>query len=905
MKNHRRTILQYSLPAILTLLVLSTVLGVKQIFPFGSNTIDYYDMGQQVAAYYYHVYDVLHGEKSLFYDWYSALGASMMMNVSGFASISLSSLFLYFFHRDMILEAFSVFTVVKMMCMSVAMYFFLDRRIKTDYFWKLCFSIGYGISGYALMFYTINQWMDIAVICPLLMEGLCRLIKEKKSGMYICFMSLSLIGSYYHGFMLLVFIVLVVGLYFLFISTEERAEKRSVVCVLAMATILSLAVSSFILIPQLVHTLGSARYSNNTGEENFYLSILKQVKGAYLTRWWFLSGLSLPFATICYGMIGDLRKKINKRYVIFFASLIFVVCAELLVESINLMIHFGSYTGYPVRNGFIISFVVLTAACYYTKNLSVTIQVKKKGAYRLIGILFIVMVFGAFLFFYRQNTELSSRQILHLTFFVCIVTFMLYTLLICKKQFSYVIFILLAELLIFSYIHLGKPIYITGYSEGTEQSSAYISATNELVDDLEIESSVTKRIKNPDTQLNANYPFVMRRAALSNWTHMIPHEFQQGAARWGYTMQFTRVLDAGGTVFSDALLGITETLSMLEQPEELYFSLRSKVVEQDNAEFEYTLYQNRYQLPFGITVSDFDIDMTKPQATPFDLQNSVFHLLAPEQEWDLIEIVSEGDGEADSHQTIEVNGEQALYFAGSVWDQDCENMTIYVNGKEVVVPTVGEPDNTGYPAYFNNNMLLLGVFCDEEVTVDVEYVQDKQTDEKEMSEKFTIGALDLQLLQELCEDEMTRKSVDEIVTDKNTMSLCVNAEKGQKYVLLPIGWDKGFSMLCNGKTVDSHRAFGIFTAIPIEEGTNKIVITFVPAGMKIGIIISMITLLLLNVVWMISLKKSDKSRTVALITDGSTWYAKMMYIAFFGVWCTMVMIIYVIPILFIPITFFI
>ena len=367
LETRKKIIFQYSLPAILTLLVVGIVLGIKQIFPFGSNTIDYYDMGQQIAAFYYHVYDALHGEKSLFFDWYSALGTNMVMNTSGSIGISVFSLLLYLFPRDMILQALSVFTLVKMMCMSVAMYYFLRKRIKSDYFWMLCFSVGYGLSGYVLMQYTINQWLDIAVLLPLLMEGVCRLLKEKKAGMYIALLSLCLLESYYQSFLILMFVILAVGLYLLLLSEKEIIDKRRAVYLLAFATFLTIGVSAFVLIPQWIQTFQSTRFSNGAGEGNFYLNILKQVKGAYMTRWWVLFGLSLPFAVIIRGIIRNFRMRDRKR-LIFSLGILFVVCAELFVESINLLLHFGSYVGYPIRNGFILCFVVLTTACYYSKD---------------------------------------------------------------------------------------------------------------------------------------------------------------------------------------------------------------------------------------------------------------------------------------------------------------------------------------------------------------------------------------------------------------------------------------------------------------------------------------------------------------------------------------------------------
>ena len=53
---------KYVIPMLVTLVIYLSILCVKRIFPFGSLTIDYYDMAQQIAAFYYHVYDMLHGK---------------------------------------------------------------------------------------------------------------------------------------------------------------------------------------------------------------------------------------------------------------------------------------------------------------------------------------------------------------------------------------------------------------------------------------------------------------------------------------------------------------------------------------------------------------------------------------------------------------------------------------------------------------------------------------------------------------------------------------------------------------------------------------------------------------------------------------------------------------------------
>ena len=69
----RKEVSNICITIVLTLVTGLICLGLKHMYPFGSNTIDYHDMAQQIAAFYYHVYDFLHQTKPLFYDYYTAL----------------------------------------------------------------------------------------------------------------------------------------------------------------------------------------------------------------------------------------------------------------------------------------------------------------------------------------------------------------------------------------------------------------------------------------------------------------------------------------------------------------------------------------------------------------------------------------------------------------------------------------------------------------------------------------------------------------------------------------------------------------------------------------------------------------------------------------------------------------
>ena len=81
-KRSATDIFKMLLPSLTVLIVFSCVLLGKGIFPFGTDTIDYYDMGQINAPLYYHAWDWLHGRSALFFDWYINEGQNIAMAAS-------------------------------------------------------------------------------------------------------------------------------------------------------------------------------------------------------------------------------------------------------------------------------------------------------------------------------------------------------------------------------------------------------------------------------------------------------------------------------------------------------------------------------------------------------------------------------------------------------------------------------------------------------------------------------------------------------------------------------------------------------------------------------------------------------------------------------------------------------
>ncbi|MBR6468737.1 MAG: YfhO family protein, partial [Lachnospiraceae bacterium] len=658
---------------------------------------------------------------------------------------------------------------------------------------------------------------------------------------------------------------------------------------LGIGTLLSLALSSFIVIPQLKQMLSSARFSNGNKAEGggifgAYFAILKHVRGDYTTRWWTLLGLSFATALILTGII---RCRKNRRAVFMSVSMILMMVLELFFESINLIWHFGSYIQYPIRNGFIIYFVFAYWMCYFSGRLYDDETAKTNDKFYL-SFIFTVIGFLAFVAFYRNRPGMQLRNVFHITSAIMAATFVFYFILLnyeslmrplhivrkkrneeveradadrrSNARYRYAAGVLACELLCFGFLLFGKPDFITGYAEEPEQDGEFIYICDQLREAFDLEPGFINRVKNPDESLNANYGFVLMQPALSNWTHMIAPQEQSAAVRWGYSIQFMRLLDAGGTVFSDALLGVKNVISCVPMDEELYEPVDTAVVTVDRKSgetAEYTLYHPKYTLPF-VTVSGGDAVSEKTDITEEDiisLHNKTYHALTGTDEDIAFRYIDDetpakhdakfGSADIETRVTsdikevyvnMDISDDAALYLSGGKADRDSGNCTVEVNGNIIPVPTIKDAYNTSYPAHFNNNTLYLGCFGDEKVSV-------KVTMDLTNGDPFDVDIVGISLdaMDKVC-GMYSGTAYDDIVAGNRELSFVVpddGSAEGSRAALLPLTYDKGWKVKVNGKKVRASSYAGLFTRIPLKEGENTVTMKFTPPGMRFGIIISL------------------------------------------------------------------
>jgi uncharacterized membrane protein YfhO len=447
------------------------------------------------------------------------------------------------------------------------------------------------------------------------------------------------------------------------------------------------------------------------------------------------------------------------------------------------------------------------------------------------------------------------------------------------KNIRWLSIIVIFEIIVGVYMYISPPqaLLISAF----QQDSTFVSASNEQKNELGVLPSRIDRIKNICHTSSSNYPFILERAALSNWTHSISGNLQDSIKLLGYSTIYTRLSDFGGTVFSDALLNIKQTISTDELDKDLYT--------QTNRNHSYILYTNKYNLPFGLTMSSSDASLIKPNANCFEYQNAFFECLSGQK--DLISSIKsdlmidntvitnasarEVGLKNEYFYQCKIVGSHVLYFYST---DNNTKLSFYIDGKSVSITSLGQKENKMFPVDYNNNLLCLGTFTDQ--VTNIRIVCPPSFSEVDIQ----LGLLDLKKLESLTHN-YENYTVNE-TSNKRSISLTVNGNAEKDMLFLPISYDSGWRCSVNEQAVNVEKVANSFLGIKLQNGENNVNLVFFPSGMKIGLCISFLTLLILVIGFIISRKHMLKIPEIAL---------RCFEIAFFMIWGCVITMFYIVP----------
>lgn len=825
---------EYFLLLVSVVLLWAAVLIYKHVYPFGDQSLVVGDGSAQILPAYTHVWDVLHGQKSLFFDWYAGLGNNMAGTVLEFALVSPFNLFFLFVKRTSVEAAMSVFVLIKITAIAFSMRFLLRRWFKDiSSGMMVLFCILYAFSPFNMEYYYVSRWSEMSFVFPLLMYGYFRLMNEGKKNMYIVFLAIATMLSFQNILMIMIMLLVLTGLLPLI---NDGYKKR--LGALLIATVIGMLISAWLWIPAGIQIMRSDRVSYLNG----IVDVWRSVWIFHPAKWMKLWNMSIPLS--CFLLYGWQNRK--GKDVRFLGAVLLLLCTPIVLESTNMLWHGGSYMGFTMRFSYMLAFWIVAAGAYaYAKNVRAENKLLGKVITGLLITTANIVCAGLLCYFYINDGTTMKKESAVLPIVVLVVfTVCLNLGLLCQKDKMYRRLAWVIVLMQTFSLEL-----ITIYTEGNLDST-YIAVSNEVSEDFGEEASPIIRIK-ADAAMVPNYPVIMRRNAASSFQPFNSEEQTDGMLDRGYADGGVKMSDCGGTLISDALMGVRYIIAHRQVSDRLY--------QREKAYGNYILCNSLYYYEQGIKLTRPDVE-NRPADNPFDYQNMLAETVVGVPLLDI-------DTQSGSGLSLQIEDESVLYL----FSDDSAAFTS-VNVKDLNSGETYQLDLSDRE--WENEILELGVWENAALVIDI--VSDEPVGE------VSCATLSLEKFREHMPQVYGGFDIHKGHT---SLSVSLQGAADGEYLYLPVYPDEGWKCTVNGEKVTIGKFGRIGMSIPLKEGNNSIELSFISPGLPWGIAVSVIGLIIFG---------------IATAAGGREEYKVMNQVLFIGdelVFGAIMLVFYVIPVI--------
>ena len=834
-KKSHILLLSFLLPAGL----MTIVLALSGICPFGSRSLGVMDMSHQYISFLYSLRDILSGEASLFYLPSMCLGGNMS-GVAAYYLLSPLNLLVCLFPRESMLEAMSLLYILRVGLCGLTMAIFCGRRNG----WSprcLFASLAYAFMAYMLAYSFNYLWQDCVILLPLIALGIGELVRGKHAGrlLYALCLGAALFMNFYIGYILCLFSVL----FFLF----ELFSQEALTPAFAGKTALSFALMSLLAGALAAVALLPAFFSLMGGKAEFSLSVLtlttnfdfielfsKLLPGAFVYEEIMPIGMPHIFCgtvTTALAVLYFLNNAIPRRRRILAGSMFLILAVSFWIGALDLIWHcLNTPNWYNYRYSFLFSFLLAAAADRFLAQKGVGFRPWHAAVPVALGAVISALVFLGRS--YDYVTWPSALGALVLTAAVCGGLWLYYRPGLARRTGS----ILAAALLLLHGADLGANAWVTlhaltapssdaslyaGYVTGKEDAFALVPDDGTYI---RTESTVTH-------DMNRCEPMLFGYDGLSHYGSTISQNSLDFLDRMGldrYTDLWS-LYGAGVTAGADTLLGVRYLVD----------SSTTKAYTAVAQSGSYTIWENETALPIAWTADAAFAGETPTGLSSFEYIQSLYEAAAPEVAWKIYTAPEAVDVTTENYTT-----DDGITFTRQTEGIASVTFTLVTQADGRLYGKFDIPDFPGVMVFVNNafaasyasaqtnGTLCLGTFAaGETVTVKLQTAMDitinyaafaTESDDAiaAYSQALTVGGCPL-----------TKLSASHYTGSFTT-------GEGDELLVFTIPWDASWTVLLDGEDVEPIMVQDCLMALAVTEGSHTLELRYIPAGFFPGAVIT-------------------------------------------------------------------
>jgi len=808
--------------------IMIIIFAQRGIFPFGEESFLRTDMYHQYAPFFSEFRHKLAEGGSLLYSWDIGLGVNFAALYAYYLASPLNWL-LILCPGKYVIEFMTAAIVLRIGLAGLSFTCYLRKRSGVPDFGACFFGIFYALSGYMAAYSWNIMWLDCIVLFPLILLGLEQLVREKKGLLYCISLALSILSNYYISIMICMFMVIYFAVLMVLDWENFKDGWGKCIGLFAGCSLLAGGLAAAVLLPEIF-----ALQSTASGEMSFpqtvesYFSIVDMLARHIgnvqveigLEHW---PNIYCGTAVLMLFLLYLVCRNISLREKAVYCSLLLFFLTSFSVNVLNFIWHGFHYpNSLPARQSFIYIALMLTVCFQAYRNLDRFSDRSILAAF--LGAVSFVLLSQKF----REGDEAYHFAVFYGAVFFLAVYAGLMVLYRRRGQGERGRkWAALAALLTLFTVCVEAAVNTTCTSVTTTSRTAY-TADNEAVETLAASlkgSADFYRIEKTDQRTKndgawMHFPSV---SLFSSMAHADVTEFMKSLGCEGSTNAYSIT---GSTPFVDCLLSVKYAFYPREQSMD-----RLEYVQDYQGTY---LYANRYALPLGFMIPDImKNEWHLNMANPADVQNSLCSL------FDAPDVLQEETGLGNGPSLIYTPEESGEYYA-------------FVSNKQVKSVSLKKGEEKDTFDNINRGYLIEVGMVEAGETL---AFQNEEGNEDLGIRLYRYNEAGLEhVYRKLAESPLTLS-----VWEDDRLKGTVDAGMGGT-LFTSIPYDKGWTMTVDGQERQPQELFGAFLGIELEPGSHVIECSYMPEGLKEGMMISLLCAAVLAAAVFISRRRRQKER---------------------------------------------
>ena len=878
---------------LIPLAVMCGIFIINGVYPFGDESFMHSDMYHQYVPFLSEMQSKLKSGDSLFYSWNVGIGSNFLA-LYGYYMASPINWLVVLVPDQYLIEFMTWLVALKIGLCGFTFCFYLTRHFKTKSFVLVPFAIFYALSGFLAAYNWNVMWLDCVVLFPLIAVGLEALVKEGKYKLYCISLALCILSNYYISIMVCIFLVL----YFLLqlVCSHMSLRQMGAAAVrFALFSLLAGGLAAVLLIPEYaaLHLTDFSEF-NFPDTLTFYFSFLDMIARhcmnvnveTGLDHW---PNIYCGVAVFLLVPLYVTNTRISLREKAAYIGLLAFMLLSFSTNMLNFIWHGLNYPdSLPCRQSFLYIFLLLTLCAKAVLNirgcslkalggcfclsLGFVLLFEKlmadEEAYRtetfLLTALFLCL-YGVFLYFYRNRNAAGEGK----RYGMCLLAVLTLTSVTVEAAVN-------------TYTTSCSVTSRSSYLNNLDSYQTLVERTRERDTDFYRFEKTSRVTKNDGTLVG--YPTASLFSSTSNG------HVQDFYDKMGMSDSKVFYCFDGATPLSSSLLDVRYVFSRSANEDPLLYTL----IDQEG---DIYLYECRYSLPLGFMISSgsgFSASAQTPEASgSADASGSdVLQSGVSAQAGGTDESASEASlldellGDISDTRTDAL--ERALDSEGAT-PLDTQNRMVQALGLEqnlfTSVGALQEEDGATtitadvsghYYAYVGDtgvNTLKMESEAGSKSFSQVKYHYICDLGWHDAGDVISLTSEDSSSLN-VSAYRLNFDVMDEVISILGEQTMTVDSYSSTHInghidvsrageLILSVAYEPGWTILVDGEEVQPGLFDDTFISLSLTEGEHTIEMRYRPAGLTIGIIVSLICLAIFAAIVLLERRRRMRPKTQA------------------------------------------